>query len=502
MEHLAILPIILPLLSGVMMLLPPVSSENSRQRALSLATCGALVLVTLRLLLQASSGETQLYVLGDWQPPFGIVLVADRLSTLMLLLTAVLGFAAMLYACGGDDKRGKYFHPLFMFQLMGINGAFLTGDIFNLFVFFEVLLIASYALLIHGGGKQKTRASVHYVVLNLVGSSLFLFALGILYGTLGTLNMADMSSKIGLLSGSEQAIASTGALLLLVVFGLKSAMLPLQFWLPRTYASASAPVAALFAVLTKVGIYSILRVFTLIFGDQAGGLAGIATPWLWPLAILTLMIATLGILAASSLRQLIGQLVILSIGTLLAGIAMSNVEATGAVLYYLVHSTLVCGALFLLADLITQQRGKAEDRFVTARRMCQPVPLGIAFFIGAMAIVGLPPFSGFVGKALILQSANIENQATWVYSAVLIGGMAALIALSRAGTTLFWNISREKDACEPVPRLQLSAVFLLLATSPILVIFGGPITDFTLDTATQLHGLSRQLGPLLPGGGS
>ena len=251
-----------------------------------------------------------------------------------------------------------------------------------------------------------------------------------------------------------------------------------------------------------MGIYSILRVFTVIFGEQAGGLAGIATPWLWPLAILTLVIATLGILAASSLRQLIGQLVILSIGTLLAGIAMSKVEATGAVLYYLVHSTLVCGALFLLADLITQQRGKAEDRFVTARRMCQPVPLGIAFFIGAMAIVGLPPFSGFVGKALILQSANIENQAAWVYSAVLIGGMAALIALSRAGTTLFWNISREKDACEPVPRLQLSAVFLLLATSPILVIFGGPITDFTLDTATQLHGLSRQLGPLLPGGGS
>lgn len=504
MDHLAILPIIIPLLSGILMLLPPVCRDNARQRALSLAALGFMLLVSIRLIALSASGEIQLYVLGDWQPPFGIVLVADRLSTLMLLLTAVLGFGAMLYACGGDDKRGMYFHPLFMFQMMGINGAFLTGDIFNLFVFFEVLLISSYALLIHAGGKQKTRASVHYVVLNLAGSSIFLFALGILYGTLGTLNIADMSQKVAMLQPSEQIIAKTGALMLLVVFGLKSAMLPLQFWLPRTYASASAPVAALFAVLTKVGIYSILRVFTVVFGDDAGGLANLAQPWLWPISILTLIIGALGILAASSLRQLIAQLVILSIGTLLAAVAMSRVEATSALLYYLVHSTLVCGALFLLADLIFQQRGKAEDRFVTARKMCQPVPLGIAFFIGALAIAGLPPFSGFVGKALILKAADINAEAGWVYPAVLIGGLAALMALSRAGTSLFWNISREQaDICERPPRVKLVAVYLLLATSPLLVIFGGPMTEFTEQTAIQLHGLSSNLEPLLrPGGGS
>lgn len=503
MDHLAILPIIIPLLSGILMLLPPVCRENSRQRALSLAALGFMLLVSIRLIAVAASGEIQLYVLGDWQPPFGIVLVADRLSTLMLLLTAVLGLGAMLYACGGDDKRGMYFHPLFMFQMMGINGAFLTGDIFNLFVFFEVLLISSYALLIHAGGKQKTRASVHYVVLNLAGSSIFLFALGILYGTLGTLNIADMAQKVSMLEPSEQIIAKTGALMLLVVFGLKSAMLPLQFWLPRTYASANAPVAALFAILTKVGIYSILRVFTVVFGEDAGGLAQIAQPWLWPLSILTLIIATLGILAASSLRQLIAQLVILSIGTLLAAAAMSRAEATGALLYYLIHSTLVCGALFLVADLIFHQRGKAEDRFVTARQMCQPVPLGIAFFIGALAIAGLPPFSGFVGKALILKAADLNAEAAWIYPAVLIGGLAALIALSRAGTSLFWNISREPDACERPPKIKLVAVYLLLATSPLLVIFGGPVTEFTEQAATQLHGMSSNLQPLLrPGGES
>jgi len=502
MEHLAILPILIPLLAGVLMLLPPISGQITRQRSLSLAALSALVLISLRLLLQADGGEIQLYVLGDWQPPFGIVLVADRLSTLMLLLGSVLGFAAMLYACAGDDRQGAYFHPLFMFQLMGINGAFLTGDIFNLFVFFEVLLIASYALLIHGGGKQKTRASVHYVVLNLVGSSIFLFALGILYGTLGTLNIADLSQKVGQLEAGEQAIAGAGALMLLVVFGLKSAILPLQFWLPSTYAAASAPVAALFAILTKVGIYSILRVFTVIFGDEAGALAQIATPWLWPLAILTLAVATVGVLAAAGLRQLIGQLVVLSVGTLLVGLAMARSEATGALLYYLVHSTLVCGGLFLLADMITRQRGKAEDRFVAARRMCQPRGIGIAFFIGALAIAGLPPFSGFVGKALLLKAAELNAEAGWVYPAVLLGGLAALIALSRAGTTLFWDVSREPDSCEKVSRLQLAAVFLLLGSSPLLVIFGGPFSDFTYDTATQLHGLSRALGPLLPGGGS
>ncbi|KEA64252.1 Na(+) H(+) antiporter subunit D [Marinobacterium lacunae] len=502
MEHLAILPILIPMLGGVLMLLPPISGDLARQRSLSLAALGALMLVSLWLVLHANGGTIQLYVLGDWTPPFGIVLVADRLSTLMLLLSSALGFACMLYACAGDDRQGAYFHPLFMFQLMGINGAFLTGDIFNLFVFFEVLLIASYALLIHGGGKQKTRASVHYVVLNLVGSSIFLFALGILYGTLGTLNIADMAQKVAHLDAAEQAIASAGALMLLVVFGLKSAILPLQFWLPRTYASASAPVAALFAILTKVGIYSILRVFTVIFGDEAGGLAHIATPWLWPLAILTLTAATIGVLAASSLRELIAQLVVLSVGTLLVGLAMNRIESTGALLYYLVHSTLVCAGLFLLADMIGRQRGKAEDRFVAARRMCQPLGIGIAFFIGALTIVGLPPFSGFVGKALLLKAADIGTEAAWVYPSILIGGLAALIAMSRAGTTLFWHTSREPDSCERVSRLQLVAVFLLLGMSPLLVIFGGPVSDFTLDTATQLHEMSRSVDALLPGGGS
>jgi multicomponent K+:H+ antiporter subunit D len=258
------------------------------------------------------------YALGGWQPPFGIFLVADRLSALLIALTAVLAFCAGLYSAEKEDPaEGPFYYPLFLFQVMGINGAFLTGDLFNLFVFFEILLIASYALLVHGGGREKTRAGFQYVTLNLIGSALFLVALGTLYGTVGSLNMADMSHRVGQLLPEDQTLAKTGGLLLLLVFSLKSALLPLHFWLPKTYAAASASVVALFAVMTKVGFYSICRVFAGIFGNDAGALANLATPWIWPLAIATIAIGSIGVYAAASLRSITANMVIVSVGTLL-----------------------------------------------------------------------------------------------------------------------------------------------------------------------------------------
>ncbi|MAY42460.1 MULTISPECIES: monovalent cation/H+ antiporter subunit D [unclassified Neptuniibacter] len=491
MQHLPILPILLPMLAAVLMLLPPLSNSITRHRTFAVLIMISTVIVSALLLLTSHQQGTQMYVLGGWQPPFGIVLVADRLSTIMVLLTTLLGLGSQLYACAGDDNDGMYFHPLFMFLIMGVNGAFLTGDIFNLFVFFEVLLIASYALLIHGGGKQKTKANVHYVILNLVGSSIFLFALGILYGILGTLNIEDMANKVRLLDVHEQSLAKTGGLLLLVVFGLKAALLPLHFWLPRTYAAASAPVAALFAIMTKVGIYSILRVHTTIFGEDAGALASIAAPWLWPLAILTLIIGAIGVLASPSLRMTTANLVIVSVGTLMLAIAMEREAATSAALYYLIHSTFITGALFLIADLISKQRGKAEDRYVTARKLNNGRIIGIAFFIAALTVVGMPPLSGFVGKVLILQSAEGVAEIAWVWPVVLIAGLASLVAMSRAGTTLFWRSSGENTNSSPPPRLKLLAIALLLSLSPLLTVFGGVLTDYTNQAAAQLHDRSQ-----------
>ena len=499
MQHLPILPILIPMLAAVVMLLPPLSHSIDRHRLFAVPIMLLLVVSSALLLLKCHHNGGQMYVLGGWQPPFGIVLVADRLSALMVLLTSVLGLGAQLYACAGDDKEGMYFHPLFMFQIMGVNGAFLTGDIFNLFVFFEVLLIASYALLIHGGGKQKTKANVHYVVLNLVGSSIFLFALGTLYGTVGSLNIEDMANKVPLLGEQEQSLAKAGGLLLLVVFGLKAALLPLHFWLPKTYAAASAPVAALFAIMTKVGVYSILRVHTTIFGEGAGALADIAIPWLWPLALLTVAFGAVGVLASPSLRLTTSNLVVVSVGSLLLAVAMQREAATSAALYYMLHSTLITGALFLLSDIIGKQRGKAEDRYVIAREMKHAKVSGIAFFIAALTVVGMPPLSGFVGKVLILQAAQGMQEMVWVWPVVLLAGLASLVALSRAGTTIFWRAAGGDGGNEDrVSPLKFIAVALLLFMSPLLVIFGGPVTHYTQLAAVQLHERGPQTEVTLP----
>jgi multicomponent K+:H+ antiporter subunit D len=498
MQHLPILPVLLPMLTAALMLLPPFSTTLHRQKVVSFIGLALTLLVAVQLICNASAGEISIYQLGDWQAPFGIVLIADRLSSLMIVLTMVLAFGALLYGTAGDERTGMFFYPLFMFQLMGINGAFLTGDLFNLFVFFEVLLLASYSLVVHGGGKQKTLASVHYVTLNLVGSALFLFALGILYGVLGTLNIADMAVKIRLLSGADKLLAEVGGMMLLLVFGLKSAMFPLHFWLAKTYSNVSAPVAALFAIMTKVGIYSILRVFTVMFGDNAGELANLAEPWLWPIAILTLAMGAVSALASKTLRILVSNLVIVSVGTLLCALAINTPESASAALYYLIHSTLITGAMYLLADAISEQRGKISDRFARSRRMCQSLPLGIAFAIAAVTMIGLPPFSGFLGKVMILQTAVEPYEIAWTWSAILIASLIGVVAMSRGGSTLFWRLRGEPTTCELLPKVKLVAVFFLLILSPLLVIFGGYVTEYTMDTALQIYQQAENPQMLLP----
>ncbi|GAB2791362.1 monovalent cation/H+ antiporter subunit D [Halomonas shantousis] len=484
MQHLIILPIILPLLTGLALLLKREGPAQPR-RIVALAATGLLVVVAILQVIQSSDGQIRYYALGDWQPPFGIILVMDRLSAMMVLLTAILAFASLAYACAGHDEEGSNFHGLFQLQLMGINGAFLTGDLFNLFVFFEVLLIASYALLMHGGGKVRIHSSFQYVALNLAGSSLFLIALGVLYGATGTLNMADMAIRVMTLDPDQASLVRVGAMLLLVVFGLKAAMVPLYFWLPRAYAAAPAPVAALFVIMSKVGIYGILRVYTLIFGSHAGILADLAQPWVWWLGLATLVLGTVGVLAARDLRTMVAYFIIVSIGTMLAGIGINRQEATSALLYYLVHSTLITAGLFLLADAIAKQRGKAGARIVRARAVNQVAPLGILFFTGAVAIAGLPPLSGAVGKTLLLQTA-MPAQQPWLWTILLANGLVSIVALGRAGSTVFWRATQGEGSTVTLGPLRLTGIALLIGASPLLVILGGPITDYTRATASQL----------------
>jgi multicomponent K+:H+ antiporter subunit D len=494
------------MLGGLLMLLPPfIGAEKYYYRRVA-----SIVLIIIQmacaiwLMSSVVANGAIMYAVGDWQPPFGIILYADHLSAMLVGLTCFLGLGVVLYSCAGTDREGKYFHPLIHFQLLGVIGAFLTNDLFNLFVFFEVLLIASYALLIHGGGKQRTAASLHYVILNLIGSSLFLIALGTLYGTTGSLNIADMSQKISQLPKDQATIAQVGGCLLLIVFGLKSAMLPLQFWLPKTYSEATAPVAALFAIMTKVGVYCIFRVYTVIFGEQSGELANMIAPWIWPLAILSIVVGTIGALASPSLRMLTGNLVIVSVGTLLIGFSLRSEEATAASMLYLVHSTLITGALFLIADMIGEQRGKAFDRFVSARKISQQTVLGMMFFIAAMVIAGLPPFSGFLGKLVILQASMESEYQAWVFAAILVSSLISIVALSRAGTTLFWRHAPTRDDADSIriSKWQLSGTLVLLAASPVIAIFGDAVVQYTNQAAKHLHDIPYLLDALNLKGGS
>ncbi|MDK9687481.1 monovalent cation/H+ antiporter subunit D [Halomonas sp. LC1] len=498
-QHLIVLPVVLPLVAGILLLYQRQGLVHYK-RAVSVIATLLLLLVSIALVRQAASGEVTYYALGDWQPPFGVVLVLDRLSALMVLLTSLLAVGAVVFACGGDDEKGSNFHGLFQWQLLGINGAFLTGDLFNLFVFFEVLLLASYALLLHGGGKARIQASVHYVVLNLAGSSLFLIAVGILYGATGTLNMADMGDKLASLPAEREGLVTAGALMLLVVFGLKAAILPLYFWLPRAYAAAPAPVAALFAIMTKVGIYAILRVYSLIFGEQAGGLVALEQPWVWWLALATLAAAGVGVMAARDLRLLVAYLVLISVGTLLAGVGMRSVEATSALLYYLIHTTLVTGGLFLLAEMIGLQRGKPGTRIVKGRPLVQGNALAITFFIGAIAVVGMPPLSGALGKAMVLVAAE-GTQRVWLWPLLLLASLASLIALSRAGSTLFWRSHRGSPSGSPLSRYQWFGMLWLLSAAPLLVAFAGPVSSYTQATGEQLANPQQLIETLLPDAG-
>lgn len=498
MNHALILPILLPLFAGCLLLITHRLGMPFKRTLSLLATLASLP-VTIGLLLLADGGQLHVYALGNWQPPFGIVLLLDRLSALMLVVTSVLACGAILYAIRGDDQRGQNFHALFQFQLLGINGAFLTGDLFNLFVFFEILLISSYALLLHGHGPKRVQAGIHYVVLNLLGSSLFLIGVSMLYGLTGTLNMADLAARVAAADPSDAPLIAAAGYLLLVVFGLKGAVLPLYFWLPRAYASATAPVAALFAIMTKLGLYAIVRVFVLVFGSEAGELEGMAQFWLWPLAMLTLAGGVLGALASRNLQVLLSYLVVVSVGTLLAGVALGTAEGISAALYYLIHSTFVAGGLFLLADLIARQRGESGTDLVSAPALRQPLLLGALFFLAAISVAGLPPFSGFLGKVMLLRAVPPGDEAALLWPVVLVGGLGMLIALSRAGSMVFWRSSEAATVGSQAEPVRLLATALLLSASLLLVVFGQPVQAYVQATASQL----LELGPylqIIPGG--
>lgn len=500
MTHLPVLPVVLPALVAALILLL-LRWRRRLAGQLCMATCVALVAIAAALTVQASDGGIRSYALGDWPAPFGITLIVDRLSAGMLLLTAILATFVLWHALGvGLERRGWHFFPLFMFQLLGLNGAFLTGDLFNLFVFFEVLLIASYGLMLHGQGPDRLRAGVHYVVVNLVGSTLFLIAIGLLYGTTGTLNMADMGARVAAAPAGEAGLIRAGATLLMIVFALKAAIFPLHLWLPGAYGRTSMPVAALFAILTKVGVYAIVRTSLLIFPTGVAALP--AADWLLPAALLTAATGFVGMAAARGLRELAAFSVIGSTGTLLAGVAVFSTSALAGALYYLPHSTIAGALLFLVGDLIARRRGTLGGQLKPGPAFAGAGLLGALFMLIAVANAGLPPLSGFVGKLLILDGVRGATGWVWIWAVVLVTTLIGVIALARAGSAIFWERGEPvADAHPGAFRSTLPPLAGLLIALIAMTVFAGPVAGYAEATAAQLADPGAYPGARATGGG-
>jgi multicomponent K+:H+ antiporter subunit D len=513
-DHLLVAPIALPLVAGALMLFFDDPRRLIRS-VIGIAVILANLGVSLVLLLGADASVDlgSSYLLGSWPAPFGIVLVLDRLSALMLLLTAVLAMAVLLFSLARWHRVGVYFHPLFQFLLVGLNGAFLTGDLFNLFVFFEVLLAASYGLVLYGGGIGRIKSGMHYVVINLAASFLFLIGVSLIYGVTGTLNLADLALRVPLIAPGDRMLLETGAAVLALAFLVKAGMWPLSFWLPGAYAAAAAPAAAFFAIMTKVGIYAVLRLSLLLFGAGAGASAGLADQWLLYGGMATIVFGTLGIFAAQDLARMAGFAVLISTGTLLAAVGVNRPDVTAGALFYLVISVLALGAFYLVVELVERGREFGADMLAVTREAFGDteeaiderdeeigpiIPsmmaiLGMSFLASALLISGLPPLAGFVAKFAIL-SGLIHRTAPegsiagtdWVFVALLIlSGLLALIAMCRAGIRALW--SPEDREAPRVKVLEIAPVMGLLLVCVGLTIWAGPVLAYMEAAARSLH---------------
>ena len=502
--HTPILSILIPAFTAFILVLlgNPGSSELAQdwrqpwRRGISLISVVLGLVMAISYLIQAHTGKIFVYQLGEWAAPFGIVLVLDRLSALMLVLTYGLATPLLWFASKEWDERGRYFHTMFHFLLMGLSGAFLTGDLFNLFVFFEILLMASYVLLLHGQGKVRFQLGIHYVTINLAASALFLIGLGMIYGSVGSLNMVDVARLLPTLEHDQHRLAIAGGLLLFVVFGIKAAMLPVGFWLPKTYAVATTPVAAIFTIMTKVGIYAILRVNGTVFNDELG--RELLQNWLLPIGLITSLYGVIGALGADRLRRFVGFMILSSIGTILIAISLFNTAAWSAALYYLVHSTVVAASFYLLCGWITSQRGEFKDHLKVAPKMKQEKAIAASFFIIALIMAGLPPFSGFLGKVLLLQATAHQAYQGWIIAIVLIVSLLSIIAFTRVGFILFWRATvPEQDQKEEAftayqvlpnqaPARNDKTIYLMLFALILYIVCAKPILQYVEQTAQQI----------------
>jgi multicomponent K+:H+ antiporter subunit D len=542
MPGLVIAPVLVPLAAAALLLLMRESNRRAKA-AVDVAACVANLAIVVALAAWTTRGDpgaVGVYLASNWRAPFGIVLAADRLSAMMLVLAAILVLAAALFAVPRWHQAGAHFHSLLQLELMGVNGAFLTADLFNLFVFFEVMLAASYGLLLHGSGRARVGAGLKYVAVNLAASSLFLIGVAIVYGTVGTLNYADIARKIAAVPVADRGILHAGAAILGVAFLAKAAMWPLNFWLVPAYRAASPPSAAVFAILTKVGLYVVLRLWMLLVAADPSALVVHGGDALVAGGSATLAFGAIAMLASQNLRALAAYAVVSSSGTVLVAIGLGTAPLVGGALYYLAGATLAAGALFLVAELAERMReveaappaldvaaphlpfyvdvpGEGEssafddtgDTLLIGRAIPAATAfLGMSFLAVALVIAGLPPLSGFLAKfamlavlldprALDATSAAADIPAThWLFVALLVlAGVTAIVAMSRTGARLFWSPQgRAALHLRAIECLPIAAFLVLFAA---LTVRAGPILDYTRAAAAGVIDPTRYVEAVL-----
>ncbi|MBR3063142.1 MAG: Na+/H+ antiporter subunit D [Exiguobacterium sp.] len=457
MINLPVFPIVIPALAAILMMFMP--KRVQLQRAMALGALVITAIVSLFLVHTVSTEGIQTLNLGNWQAPFGITLVSDMLSALLVTTSTLLTLFIVWFAVHyfSDSYEGNYLYISMLFLLVGVNGAFTTGDIFNLFVFFEVFLMSSYVLIVLGGRGVQLRESIKYLLVNIIASALFVMSVALLYGVTGTLNIADLAMKIPLVDNPD-AITVIGVLFV-IVFGMKGALVPLHYWLPGAYVVAPTPILAMFgALLTKVGVYSILRTYTLLFDGNGEFLQTL----LMVLAVLTIFIGMTGAIAYNDVKLIIIYNIMIAVGVILYGISVNTQTSLEGSLYYLIHDMIIKAVLFMLVGLMIgiTKSGQLRDMGGLITRF----PLfGWTFFVAALSLAGIPPLSGFFGKLLIV-SGGMDEGELFGPLLVLLSSLFVLYSVMKIFLNGFWGeAKREYDGpLVPYTKRLIVPVFLLL----------------------------------------
>lgn len=463
MTNLILLPILVPLISGIILIF---FVKNIRlQEWLSTFFLLTTVVSAVFVLVKVKSEGIQTLNLGGWEAPFGITLVSDMFSALLVLTASIIAFASIIYSFWSIEEQRKkyYYYAFFQFLLVGVNGAFTTGDIFNLFVFFEVMLMSSYVLLVLGGTKIQLRESIKYILVNIVSSALFIVAVAYLYSVVGTLNMAHISSRVAEIN--QPGVVTVISILFLVVFGLKGAIFPLFFWLPGSYYAPPAPVMAIFgALLTKVGIYSIMRTFTLLFPHDTS----YTRPVLTVLAILTIIAGVIGAIAYWDIKKIMIYNIIIAVGVITFGISVMSYDSLAGSVFYLIHDMNIKAALFLLIGIIIKITGTSNLRKFGGLITKYPC-LGWTYFLAALTVAGIPPFSGFIGKIMIVR-AGFEEGHNWGSAIILASSLFVLFSVMKIFINGFWGEAKDEPNLGKHQLKQLMIAPVLLVV--LAIIFG------------------------------